>query len=123
MLRENLELKELCLYLDKERENGVSGGGGEMDGPRDQGDGSSNSTSDGQIDGFPNGRQQQMEDALNRQKGGLNGIYLSAMSAAISQVFKIKCMTMKIYSGIISQNIATYHIINRIDIGYIVKVN
>ena len=73
MLRENLELKELCLYLDKEREKGVSGGGAGMDGPRDQGDGSSNSTSDGQVDGFPNGRQQQMEEALNRQRGGLNG--------------------------------------------------
>ena len=121
MLRENLELKELCLYLDKERENG--GGGGEMDGPRDQGDGSSNSTSDGQVDGFPNGRQQQMEDALNRQKGGLNGNYLCAMSVAIIEVFKIKCMTMKIYSGIISQNVATYHIMNRIDIVRIAKVN
>ena len=76
MLRENLELKELCLYLDKERENGVTGGvGGGMDGQRDQGDGSSNSTSDGQVDGFPTGRQQHMEEALNRQRVGLNGNY------------------------------------------------
>ena len=72
MLRENIELKELCLYLDKERENGVGGGIG-IDGQRDQGDGSSNSTSDGQTDGISNGRQQHTEEALNRQRGGLNG--------------------------------------------------
>ena len=73
MLKENLELKELCLYLDKERENGAGGGGMVMDGQRDQGDGSSNSTTDGQLDGVPNGRQQHMEDALTRTRGGLNG--------------------------------------------------
>ena len=73
MLKENLELKELCLYLDKERGGGVGGGEGDIDGQRDQGDGSSNSTSDGQVDRIPNGRTQQMEEALNRQRGGLNG--------------------------------------------------
>ncbi len=75
MLRENLELKELCLYLDKERENGFSGGAGlTPNGQRDQGDGSSSSTVDGQSDGIvTNGRQHHLEQALNRQRGGLNG--------------------------------------------------
>ena len=44
MVNENMELKELCLYLDSER--------GRMPADRDEGDGSSNGTVTGHEDGI-----------------------------------------------------------------------
>lgn len=48
LIKDNLELKELCLYLDEERgggsSNGNNGGSGSGGGQRDDGDGSSSST-------------------------------------------------------------------------------
>lgn len=50
LIRDNLELKELCLYLDEERSNNPNGRtvcqacGSGVNGVRDDGDGSSSST-------------------------------------------------------------------------------
>lgn len=61
LIRDNLELKELCLYLDEERSNNMSGGRNQchncgnssnvngVNGVRDDGDGSSSSTNDETI--------------------------------------------------------------------------
>ena len=66
MLKENLELKELCLYLDHER---VSVRDSSSD--RDQGDGSSNTTNNDEKEDLP--RIDPVDDGLHRQRGYLNG--------------------------------------------------
>ena len=48
-------------------------------------------------------------------------IHWSAVSHAVNQIFKIKCMVVKIYGGIISHNIATCHIMNKINVRHIAK--
>ncbi|XP_067136412.1 coiled-coil domain-containing protein 85C [Centruroides vittatus] len=50
LIRDNLELKELCLYLDEERSRGICGQcGGPLNGRRDDGDGSSSSTNNEEL--------------------------------------------------------------------------
>lgn len=50
LIRDNLELKELCLYLDEERSRGIcSQCGGPLNGRRDDGDGSSSSTNNEEL--------------------------------------------------------------------------
>lgn len=50
LIRDNLELKELCLYLDEERSRAVcSQCGGPINGRRDDGDGSSSSTNNEEL--------------------------------------------------------------------------
>lgn len=63
LLRENLELKELCLFLDSER-----GPGRDINGDRDQGDGSSNTTNNDEKE--ENSRDNSLEEPLNRSTRG-----------------------------------------------------
>ena len=66
LLRENLELKELCLYLDTER------GSVRDSSDRDPGDGSSNTTNNDDKE-EQHSRDESLEESINRQRGFING--------------------------------------------------
>ncbi len=68
LLKENLELKELCLYLDQESRRGDSSS------DRDAGDGSSNTTPTDEK-GPEDTVAAPLVDQLNRHRGGINGEY------------------------------------------------
>lgn len=66
-MKENFELKRLCIELDQE----LRGQGTEETGDRDQGDGSSNTTPTGE-EGKPADVSANLSEELSRQRG-VNG--------------------------------------------------
>lgn len=97
LIKDNLELKELCLYLDEERGNsgicpscGSTTNGGNL---RDDGDGSSSSTNADEPtvpQQFTNGtnaprrsasRERLLHENLARQRSTFNGIYIKRIKS------------------------------------------
>ncbi|XP_035232355.1 coiled-coil domain-containing protein 85C-A-like isoform X2 [Stegodyphus dumicola] len=81
LIRDNLELKELCLYLDDERNRGTcSQCGGPLSGHRDDGDGSSSSTNNEELgllapvqSSFSTHRiTQSIDDSIQRHRSVIN---------------------------------------------------
>lgn len=103
LIKDNLELKELCLYLDEERAGGSvcpSCGSGAREGLRDDGDGSSSSTNadePGITQNFSNAprrsasRERLLHDNLARQRSTFNGkcIYI-LLERTLSSFFIIR---------------------------------
>ncbi|XP_023219946.1 coiled-coil domain-containing protein 85C-like [Centruroides sculpturatus] len=97
LIRDNLELKELCLYLDEERSRGICGQcGGPLNGRRDDGDGSSSSTNNEELgvvapfdSSFTNSshRTFMVDEAIQRHRSVINAIN----SKIIFTYSRLKC--------------------------------
>lgn len=80
LIRDNLELKELCLYLDDERNRGTcSQCSGPLNGRRDDGDGSSSSTNNEELGLLapvhsysPHRITQNINDSIQRHRSVIN---------------------------------------------------
>lgn len=80
LIRDNLELKELCLYLDDERNRGTCNQcSGPLSGRRDDGDGSSSSTNNEElglltpVHAFsPHRMSQNIDDSIQRHRSVIN---------------------------------------------------
>ncbi|XP_045584762.1 coiled-coil domain-containing protein 85C isoform X2 [Procambarus clarkii] len=113
LIKDNLELKELCLYLDEERNNAACSHCGHPLITRDDGDGSSSSTNADEPSGPPHpptqappqppappptdiplarssSRERLLEDTLNRQRSPMNEQVLSYIRSLEARVMMLE---------------------------------
>lgn len=113
LIKDNLELKELCLYLDEERNNAACSHCGHPLITRDDGDGSSSSTNADEPSGPPqtttqvpsqtsaplptdvslarsSSRERLLEDTLNRQRSPMNEQVLSYIRSLEARVMMLE---------------------------------
>ncbi|KAG7172258.1 coiled-coil domain-containing protein 85C-like isoform X1 [Homarus americanus] len=113
LIKDNLELKELCLYLDEERNNAACSHCGHPLITRDDGDGSSSSTNADEPSGPPHppsqvppqppaplptdiplarssSRERLLEDTLNRQRSPMNEQVLTYIRSLEARVMMLE---------------------------------
>ncbi|XP_063868464.1 coiled-coil domain-containing protein 85C-like [Scylla paramamosain] len=107
LIKDNLELKELCLYLDEERNNATCTHCGNPLITRDDGDGSSSSTNADEPSGPPqpapqpppppdiplarsSSRERLLEDTLTRQRSPMNEQVLSYIKSLEARVLLLE---------------------------------
>lgn len=111
LIRDNLELKELCLYLDEERSRGTcSQCGGPLNGRRDDGDGSSSSNNEelGLV-APPNPShfsstitQRSVEEAIQRHRSVINEQilqYIRNLESQVQQLEEERSLFQNHYNG------------------------